>query len=599
MNRALPATGAALLVGAGLVVWWRRRGAIVEGIVSAPALVPDFGGPLGAELQRAHDNGWDLLFAASERAHGLPPGILAAVASRETNTKNIVGDEGHGRGLMQIDDRSHGAWLKAHGAGDAGAPDVDAAIDYAGGLIQKAIEYARSNAVAEADVLKFALSAYNAGPGNALKGYKNSGDSDAYTTGKNYGADVLARWHKMFPGQGDPVLAPPPAPQIAGGYEPRIGAVEPGLAPAAAKLLEQIDAIWPNRNTASDGAIGDSDEPDHASGNAVDITNDPTNGPDLMALGDLLLGDPRVHYIIFNSRIANRDVQAGAWRPYPEREPDERISDYEARARGYNAHSRHMHISFRRSGRADGSRWPRGAKDNSILARARRAAPLPAPTDLDRLPGLLKQGIRDLWDKGIVDNFRWVPIKIGEYEIEVTADAAAAYGLRMPASFDDVLAMAGSVGDIIPPTKAIVDARWANAAKKIVVPPIPGGAHRADGLDPIGVQQVQQWDAALGPLSTGPLFDGGWKEWVLEPNIQEGHAVNYGLRKDPGGAVWQSPGHAHDADWKDYSQLATFVKRKAKRNGVEVDLLDEIAKGGPLGGPLPQWIVDRLNGGSA
>jgi hypothetical protein len=593
-TRIVLPVGGLLLLGAGVWAWRRKRGTTgpaVEEPAVAPYPSPDAAGPLGAQVRAAQDAGWDVLFATSEYAHRLPLGLLWAVASRETMMKDVIGDEGHGRGLMQIDDRSHGAWLKAHGAGDAGKPYVADAIDYAGELLEKSIGEGRRRGVAEGDLLKFALSAYNAGAGGADSGYKQ-GDSDLKTTGKNYGADVLKRWHQMFPS----VAESPP--QIAG-VEPIIGATrEPGIAPALNALLDQIDAIWPQRNTASDGAIGDSTEPDHMGGNAVDITNDPTNGPDLRALAEILLSDPRTHYVIFDSRIANRDVQAGAWRPYPEREDGESIGDYEERAKLYNKHSRHIHLSVRQSGRADGSRWPRGAKDNAAIASAVRGAPLAGPASIERLPELLGRGIVGLWNDGLIDNFRWVPLRIGDYEIAVTADAAAAYGLRIPASFDAVLTMAGSVRDIIPPTKAIVDARWERAAKRIVLDPIPGGAHKADGKDPIGVQQVQEWDARLGPVSPGPLYDGGWKEWILEEGIPEEHAVNYGLRKADG-SVWQSPGHAHDAQWLDYSQLQTFVKRKAKKNGVDVDLLDEIAKGSPLGGPLPQWIVERLNGGVA
>lgn len=589
---------AAVGLGAFLV---RRRSAAASEASSSTEIAyptPDLSGPLGSQLQRAKDAGWLPLFEAAERAHAIPLGVLAAVASRETNMKDIIGDEGHGRGLMQIDDRSHGSWLKAHGAGDNGTPTVADAIDYAGKLVADSIAYGVAQGVADADLLKFGLSAYNAGGGGALSGYKTNGDSDAHTTGKDYGRDVLKRWREMFPAQGDPAM--PAQPQVAGWAI--AGSSGMTLAQALATLLQQVDTIWPHRSTASDGAMADTDEPDHSSGNAIDITNDPTNGPDLDALAEELLGDPRTHYVIFNSRIANRDVDGGAWRPYPEREPGETIGDYEQRAKDYNKHSRHIHISIRRSGRADASLWPKGAKDNARLAAATREAPLPAPASTERLPELLKRGIVGLWNDGLVDNFRWIPLHIGHYDIEVTADAAAAYGLRLPASFDDMLEIAGSVGDIIPPTKAISDARWSAASKRIVLPPISGGAHKSDGIDPVGVQQVQQWDAELGPVSAGPLYDGGWKEWILEPGIAEGQAVNYGLRGKNGNAdaVWQSPGHGHDDKWLDYSQLATFVKRAAKKNGKPVDLLDELASGAPelIGGPLPRWIVDRLNGGS-
>ena len=43
----------------------------------------------------------------AERAQDLPPGLLLAIASSETNCRNMVVDGGHGRGVFQIDDRWH------------------------------------------------------------------------------------------------------------------------------------------------------------------------------------------------------------------------------------------------------------------------------------------------------------------------------------------------------------------------------------------------------------------------------------------------------------------------------------------------------------
>src|SRR6266545_4010959 len=45
---------------------------------------------------------------------GIGPALMLALASRETNIHNIVGDRGHGRGWLQIDDRFHAGWLGAH-----------------------------------------------------------------------------------------------------------------------------------------------------------------------------------------------------------------------------------------------------------------------------------------------------------------------------------------------------------------------------------------------------------------------------------------------------------------------------------------------------
>lgn len=42
-----------------------------------------------------------------EKQHELPPYLLYAVGSRETNLKNILGDGNHGHGVFQLDDRWH------------------------------------------------------------------------------------------------------------------------------------------------------------------------------------------------------------------------------------------------------------------------------------------------------------------------------------------------------------------------------------------------------------------------------------------------------------------------------------------------------------
>ena len=43
----------------------------------------------------------------AEAKYDLPAGLMLAIASRETNMRNINGDGGHGRGVFQIDDRYH------------------------------------------------------------------------------------------------------------------------------------------------------------------------------------------------------------------------------------------------------------------------------------------------------------------------------------------------------------------------------------------------------------------------------------------------------------------------------------------------------------
>ena len=126
---------------------------------------------LGRELARAREHGWEACCIEAERRASLPRALLLAVASRETDMNDVVGDGGHGRGLFQIDDRSHPAFLREHGAASAGGrPPVRDAARYAAQLVRDNLEYAKRKGVPEAERLKFALSAYNAGPGQRPRG---------------------------------------------------------------------------------------------------------------------------------------------------------------------------------------------------------------------------------------------------------------------------------------------------------------------------------------------------------------------------------------------------------------------------------------------
>jgi peptidoglycan hydrolase-like protein with peptidoglycan-binding domain len=148
---------------------------------------------LAEQVSRARARGWAPIMRKAEKRHNLPAGLLLAIASRETDMEDIVGDKGHGRGLFQIDDRFHGDWLAAHGApGSATTPRVEDAADFAASMLESNLAFARQKGVPAPDQLRFACSAYNAGAGGALAGQR-SGDCDRKTTGGDYGRDVLER----------------------------------------------------------------------------------------------------------------------------------------------------------------------------------------------------------------------------------------------------------------------------------------------------------------------------------------------------------------------------------------------------------------------
>lgn len=120
------------------------------------------------------------------------------------------------------------------------------------------------------------------------------------------------------------------------------------IAESLKTLRDQINAKFPGRAKASDGAIGDaahaSRDSDHnpwvkdgATGivTALDITCDPKDGADTEALAETLRQkrDPRVKYVIYDRRMFSAypagGVAAWTWRPY----------------RGKNPHIKHFHIS--------------------------------------------------------------------------------------------------------------------------------------------------------------------------------------------------------------------------------------------------------------
>jgi hypothetical protein len=138
---------------------------------------------------------------------GIGPALLLALGSRETDLRNIVGDAGHGRGWLQIDDRFHPSFLSTHRGCDSGSftakfasalpkgrvPTLTAGTLFAVQLLRGNMQFAREHGVPKAQILRFAIAAYNAGAGGALTGFRSGKGVDFKTTGKNYSADVLAR----------------------------------------------------------------------------------------------------------------------------------------------------------------------------------------------------------------------------------------------------------------------------------------------------------------------------------------------------------------------------------------------------------------------
>jgi peptidoglycan hydrolase-like protein with peptidoglycan-binding domain len=127
-------------------------------------------------------------FEAAARRFGLPPALLAAIASRESRGGAVLdahglGDHGHGFGVMQVDDRN--SFAVVHEGGPFGQPHIDQAT----GILRDKLDEVKRTfpQLSEVEQLQAAVSRYNGGQRLLPP------DSDRGTTGGDYMNDVWAR----------------------------------------------------------------------------------------------------------------------------------------------------------------------------------------------------------------------------------------------------------------------------------------------------------------------------------------------------------------------------------------------------------------------
>jgi hypothetical protein len=197
MNRLLVLAAAALAAAAG--AWWlwkeQTMNALAEVLrASLPPRLARFGAELAAAAVRT---------APAELGARAWAFLLAGVMDRESRGGDVLsprgpagtGDVGHGRGLMQIDDRPYHLteddprYNQKEAARSVVRMDFIESGDWADPVKNIAFGAAHLRFYYDqADSLPAAIAAYNAGP-KAL----TARDPDSVTTGGNYSRDVQAR----------------------------------------------------------------------------------------------------------------------------------------------------------------------------------------------------------------------------------------------------------------------------------------------------------------------------------------------------------------------------------------------------------------------
>jgi hypothetical protein len=149
------------------------------------------------QVRRLRTSGFDLLLAEFGSANNIPTSFMFAIASRETNCRNILGDKQadgfHGVGIVQIDiqhpialaARDSGTWQTNPG------PLINfGATLLAADIIQ--VKHVLASLTDPNKILRVVAAGYNCGIQRAIQA-AGQGNPDKPTTGGDYGRDVVAR----------------------------------------------------------------------------------------------------------------------------------------------------------------------------------------------------------------------------------------------------------------------------------------------------------------------------------------------------------------------------------------------------------------------
>jgi hypothetical protein len=158
---------------------------------------------LEQQFRRAKDQGWLSYFEQAGKDYKFSTDVLMAIASRETNMRNIIGDRGRGFGIMQIDIGSFrewcqsGLWRDVNASIQKGALVLDSKREMVRSgqgkkLTIKGTSFVGKSDLTNSELLRTAIAAYNAGLW-AYFGLSKFADPDLRTTGHDYSSDTLGR----------------------------------------------------------------------------------------------------------------------------------------------------------------------------------------------------------------------------------------------------------------------------------------------------------------------------------------------------------------------------------------------------------------------
>ena len=150
------------------------------------------------QFGRLRSTGFDKKLTDQANAKGFAPTFFFAIASRETNCVNELGDYqrdgAHGVGIIQIDIQ-HDIAKQARDSG-TWQTDPDPLIAFGAQILADNIAMATRQFpnLTSDQQSKIAAAGYNCGLRRAIQAAGDgTGDCDEFTTNHDYGADVLAR----------------------------------------------------------------------------------------------------------------------------------------------------------------------------------------------------------------------------------------------------------------------------------------------------------------------------------------------------------------------------------------------------------------------